>query len=322
MRRREAEIRRESLEESSFREFELDLPRLYPAHRVEREAEGFAALDREVAEREAAGLHEAIRTLGNVNLDAIDELEGLERRFLELERQLADIDAAKVQLSALIERLDAVSRTRFQETFEAVRERFAGDAGMFRRLFGGGSADLYLIPFEDGPRAGEIDWLESGVEIRAKPPGKEPRVINQLSGGEKTMTAVALLMAIFQSKPSPFCILDEVDAALDEANVERFTATIRQFLERSHFIVITHHKRTMQACDMLYGVTMPQRGVSRRVAVRFEEVGSDGRLSREAQGRAEREAAPGEVGLDGIEVKGELKGELNGVASPLATTLN
>ena len=322
MSRREAEIRRESLEESSFREFELDLPRLYPAHRAEREAEGFAALDREVAEREAAGLHEAIRTLGNVNLDAIDELEGLERRFLELERQLADIDAAKVQLSALIERLDAVSRTRFQETFEAVRERFAGDAGMFRRLFGGGSADLYLIPFEDGPRAGEIDWLESGVEIRAKPPGKEPRVINQLSGGEKTMTAVALLMAIFQSKPSPFCILDEVDAALDEANVERFTATIRQFLERSHFIVITHHKRTMQACDMLYGVTMPQRGVSRRVAVRFEEVGSDGRLSREAQGRAEREAAPGEVGLDGIEVKGELKGELNGVASPLATTLN
>ncbi len=319
MDRREAEIRREALEESALREFELDLPRLYPAHRLEREAGTCAPIDREAHEREAAELHEEIRGLGNVNLDAIDELDGLERRFVELERQLADIDSAKIQLGALIERLDTVSRTRFQETFESVRERFAGDAGMFRRLFGGGSADLYLLPFEDGPRAGETDWLESGVEIRAKPPGKEPRVISQLSGGEKTMTAVALLMAIFQSKPSPFCILDEVDAALDEANVERFCATIRQFLDRSHFIVITHHKRTMQACDMLYGVTMPQRGVSRRVAVRFEEVGSDGRLSREAQGRAERDSTPGEASLDGIEVKADATPV---ETVPLVTTLN
>jgi chromosome segregation protein len=162
---------------------------------------------------------------------------------------------------------------------------------MFRRLFGGGSADLFLLPFEDGPRAGQTDWLESGVEIRAKPPGKEPRVISQLSGGEKTMTAVALLMAIFQSKPSPFCVLDEVDAALDEANVERFCGTLKQFLDRSHFIVITHHKRTMQSCDMLYGITMPQRGVSKRVAVRFEEVGSDGKIAKAAQDRLDAEEA-------------------------------
>jgi len=143
-------------------------------------------------------------------------------------------------------------------------------------LFGGGSADLFLLPLEE---TGEEDWLESGIEIRAKPPGKEPRLISQLSGGEKTMTAVALLMAIFRSKPAPFCILDEVDAALDEANVERFCATLRPFLERSHFILITHHKRTMQACDILYGVTMPERGVSRRVAVRFDQVGEDGRIA-------------------------------------------
>ena len=153
---------------------------------------------------------------------------------------------------------------------------------MFRRLFGGGSADIYLLPLENG----ETDWLESGVEIRAKPPGKEPRVISQLSGGEKTMTAVALLMAIFQSKPSPFCILDEVDAALDESNVERFCHALLPFLDVSHFIVITHHKRTMQACHQLYGVTMPERGVSRRVAVKFDEVGVDGRLSKAANERA------------------------------------
>ena len=175
-------------------------------------------------------------------------------------------------------KLDDVSRRKFKETFEAVRERFAGNDGMFRRLFGGGSADLYLIPMENG----EIDWLESGVEIRAKPPGKEPRVISQLSGGEKTMTAVALLMAIFRSRPSPFCILDEVDAALDEANVERFTKALPPFLDRSHFIIITHHKRTMQACHELHGVTMAERGVSRRVTVKVDQVGEDGKIAASA----------------------------------------
>ncbi|MGA1517978.1 MAG: hypothetical protein ACO396_09435, partial [Phycisphaerales bacterium] len=136
-----------------------------------------------------------------------------------------------------------------------------------------------------------IDWLESGIEIRAKPPGKEPRVLDQLSGGEKAMTAVALLMAIFRSRPAPFCVLDEVDAALDEANVERFCQAIKPFLDRSHFIVITHHKRTMSHCDLLYGVTMPQRGVSRRVAVKVEEVHGDGSLAAAAIERAAKEPA-------------------------------
>ncbi|MCP4498118.1 MAG: hypothetical protein GY825_15245, partial [Phycisphaeraceae bacterium] len=228
---------------------------------------------------------------GNVNLDAIDELQDLEVRNEDLATQLEDIDSARVLLSDLIERLDAASRIRFEETFNRVRENFAGSQGMFRRLFGGGSADLYLLPGEDGT----IDWLESGIEIRAKPPGKEPRVISQLSGGEKTMTAVGLLMAIFQSKPSPFCILDEVDAALDEANVERFCNVVRQFLDQSHFIVITHHKRTMQACDRLFGVTMPERGVSRRVTVKFDEVGHDGRIDGEAVRRDDEERVDAEV---------------------------
>ncbi|MFN0012746.1 MAG: hypothetical protein ACKVS8_14000, partial [Phycisphaerales bacterium] len=110
------------------------------------------------------------------------------------------------------------------------------------------------------------------------------RVINQLSGGEKTMTAVALLMAIFQSKPSPFCVLDEVDAALDESNVERFCAALKQFLDRSHFIVITHHKRTMHAAHQLYGVTMQERGVSRRVSVKIDQVGPDGKIRESGDG--------------------------------------
>ncbi|MEC9373993.1 MAG: AAA family ATPase, partial [Planctomycetota bacterium] len=136
-------------------------------------------------------------------------------------------------------------------------------------------------------------WLESGVEVMAKPPGKEPRAISQLSGGEKALTAVALLLAIFQSKPSPFCILDEVDAALDEANVERFCGVMRQFAESSHIIVVTHHKRTMQAADRLYGVTMQERGVSTRVSVRLEDVHDDGEIRESAKRRAaERPETP------------------------------
>jgi chromosome segregation protein len=286
--RREVEVKREGLEESALQDLELDLGAEYAGYLAQRALPEFAAIDRGAVEREIAELREEIRRLGNVNIDAIEEETQLEQRNEELVRQVADIDAATKQLGELIVQLDAVSRVRFQQTFDTVRENFAGNGGMFRRLFGGGSADLFLLPDEE---TGETDILESGVEIRAKPPGKEPRVISQLSGGEKTMTAVALLMSIFKSKPSPFCVLDEVDAALDEANVERFCAVLREFLDRSHFIVITHHKRTMQSCDQLYGITMPQRGVSRRVSVRFEQVGTDGAIAREAVEAAERDEA-------------------------------
>jgi chromosome segregation protein len=129
----------------------------------------------------------------------------------------------------------------------------------------------------------ETDLLESGIEVIAKPPGKEPRSISQLSGGEKTLTAVALLLSIFQSKPSCFCILDEVDAALDEGNVGRYIGVVREFTAHSHFIVITHNKKTMQGADRLYGVTMQERGVSTRVTVKFDQVGKDGQIKHEAK---------------------------------------
>jgi len=286
--RREVEIKREALEESALSDLELDLGTGYAEHVAARALPEWARTDRGAAEKELAGLKDEIRKLGNVNLDSIEEEGQLEQRNEELVRQVSDIDSATTLLGELIVQLDAVTRVRFEQVFNTVRENFAGNGGMFRRLFGGGSADLFLVPDEV---TGEVDILESGVEIRAKPPGKEPRVISQLSGGEKTMTAVALLMSIFKSKPSPFCILDEVDAALDEANVERFCNVLREFLSGSHFIVITHHKRTMQSCDQLYGITMPQRGVSKRVSVRFEQVGKDGTIAKEAVDAAQAEEA-------------------------------
>lgn len=235
-------------------------------------------IDWQAVEAEIKDLRGKIARLGTVNVDAIAEQDQLEGRQDELAEQVNDIARAKTDLEQLIQQINDDSRKRFEQTFETIKQNFAGQDGLFRKLFGGGRADLFLQPDEQG----NIDVLESGIEIRAKPPGKEPCSISQLSGGEKTMTAVALLMAIFKTKPSPYCLLDEVDAALDEANVERFTQVIQSFLDVSHFIVITHHKRTMQVCDVLYGITQQERGVSKRVSVRFDQVSHDGRISDDA----------------------------------------
>ncbi|MEZ6193921.1 MAG: chromosome segregation protein SMC [Phycisphaerales bacterium] len=247
-------------------------------------------IDWQAVEAEIKDLRGKIARLGTVNVDAIAEQDQLEGRQDELADQVNDIAQAKTDLEQLIQQINDDSRKRFEQTFETIKQNFAGQDGLFRKLFGGGRADLFLQPDENG----NIDVLESGIEIRAKPPGKEPCSISQLSGGEKTMTAVALLMAIFKTRPSPYCLLDEVDAALDEANVERFTQVIQGFLDVSHFIVITHHKRTMQVCDVLYGITQQERGVSKRVSVRFDQVSSDGRISDDAvreQEKLDREQA-------------------------------
>ncbi|MFO0876687.1 MAG: chromosome segregation protein SMC [Gemmataceae bacterium] len=215
-------------------------------------------------EAEIAELKRKLSKLGNVNLEALDELRELEGRYSTLRIQFDDLTASQKTLQEIIDRINTDSRRLFTETFEAIRSHFQE---LFRKLFGGGMADIVL---EEG-----VDILESGIEVIARPPGKELRSISLMSGGEKTMTAVALLLAIFQSKPSPFCILDEVDAALDEANVGRFTAVLRDFLNLSQFIIITHHKRTMSAADVLYGVTMAESGISSRFSVRFEDWPND-----------------------------------------------
>ena len=252
------------------------------------------AIDWAAVEAEINELRTKITRLGNVNVDAIEEEAELGGKHDDLNNQVKDVEDARVKLVELIEQINDDSKKRFEETFNTIRENFAGQNGLFRRLFGGGKADLFLQPDENG----NVDVLESGIEIMAKPPGKEPCSISQLSGGEKTMTAVAMLMAIFKTRPSPYALLDEVDAALDEANVERFTQVIRSFLDTSHFIVITHHKRTMQVCDVLYGITQQERGVSKRVSVRFDQVSDGGNISAEAVAASEREDEAPEPAAD------------------------
>lgn len=283
MARREAEIRRETIEERAREDLALDVQTLQVEYRELLASGGVVRPDHEQAGAEIDRLKDEIKKLGNVNLDSIDEESSLTGKNEELERQVADIDAACRTLADLIARLNEVSKSRFTDVFAKIQGHFGGDQGMFRKLFGGGKAEVRLMPLVkeiDGQKVvtDETDILESGIEIIAKPPGKEPRSISQLSGGEKTLTAVALLMSIFRSKPSCFCVLDEVDAALDESNVARFNGVVRQFTDRSHFIVITHNKRTMQSADRLYGVTMQERGVSKRVSVNFSQIGKDGTI--------------------------------------------
>jgi chromosome segregation protein len=223
--------------------------------------------EREAAEQEIADLRAKLNSIGGVNLDALSELEELEVRFNTLSAQHQDLSSAKSSLEAIIGKINADSRRLFSETLEIVRGHFQS---LFRKLFGGGQADIVL---DEG-----VDILDSGIEIVARPPGKEPRNISLLSGGEKTLTCVAMLLAIFRSRPSPFCVLDEVDAALDEANIERFIAVLQEFLAWTQFIVVTHSKKTMTCASTLYGITMEESGVSKRVSVRFEDVSDNGEI--------------------------------------------
>jgi len=286
--RREAEVKRENLEDRTLEELNLDICNEYTRWQSATSEAGRPAEDRDSLEEEVAFLRSEIKKLGNVNLDAIEEEIQLEERNVDLAQQVVDIDSSVESLTSLITELEELSKTRFEEAFNAIREHFAGPQGMFRKLFGGGSADIMMIPNEDG----SVDLLEAGIEIKAKPPGKQPRVISQLSGGEQAMTAVALLLSIFKAKPSPFCILDEVDSALDEANTHRFVSSLRPFLDNSHFIVITHHKRTMLGCDKLYGITMQERGVSKHVAVTVNEVNKKGEIAQSAHDRSEKQVVP------------------------------
>jgi len=222
---------------------------------------------REEVQQEIDGLRRKISNLGNVNLEALEELQQLEARHRTLAGQHKDLTDAKTSLERIIERINADSRRLFADTLQTVRDHFKV---LFRDLFGGGQADIVL---EEG-----ADILETGIEIVARPPGKEPRSISLLSGGEKTLTCVALLLAIFRSRPSPFCVLDEVDAALDEANIDRFIKVLRDFLAWTQFIIVTHSKKTMTCANTLYGVTMQESGVSKQVSVRFEDVSEDGEI--------------------------------------------
>ncbi|QDT91030.1 chromosome segregation protein SMC [Gimesia algae] len=225
-------------------------------------------------------LRRKIKMMGSINSDSLNDLDELECRFEYMKSQLDDLNEAKSSLEEIIRRINVESRRLFHDTFEVIRGHFQE---IFRKLFGGGEADIIL---EDPD-----DVLECGIEIVARPPGKELRGLTLLSGGEKTLTAVALLMSIFRSRPSPFCILDEVDAALDEANVERYAGLIDDFKDTTQFIMITHNKRSMTVGNVLYGVTMEQSGVSKRMSVRFDDISEDGNFKQSATADDASEAA-------------------------------
>ncbi|HTW95578.1 MAG TPA: chromosome segregation protein SMC [Tepidisphaeraceae bacterium] len=292
----EEKVRLESLVQRTLDELQLDLPARYADLTAEGKAYDPGQTDWEAIGAEIRELREKIHRLGNVNVEAIGEQSELEGRQQFLAAQIADLSNSRQQLQALIEEINQESSLRFEQTFNAVREHFQV---MFRKLFGGGKADIFLetpaepapaAPAAEGasaeveaaPAAPKVDILDAGIEIIARPPGKQPVSISQLSGGEKTMTCVAMLLSIFKSKPSPFCILDEVDAALDEANNERFNSIVQEFLAQSQFIIITHSKRTMAIASTLYGVTMQEQGVSKRVSVKLEQVDHQGRIAESA----------------------------------------
>jgi chromosome segregation protein len=209
---------------------------------------------------EVDALRQRLNSMGAVNLVAIEEYAELKQRHDFLAGQVNDLTTAKAELVKAIDEINQTSLQQFQITFEQIRKNFEYT---FHTLFGGGRAHLELIQAED--------ILESGIEIVAQPPGTKLKGITLLSGGQKTLTAVALLFALYMVKPSPFCLLDELDAPLDESNIGRFTDLLKKFVHESQFIIITHNKRTVSAAQAIYGVTMEERGVSKTVSMRFNQ---------------------------------------------------
>lgn len=254
----EFKIKAADLEERIRDDYNIELTELGPDK--EEEEEGSTPLDWESVSQEIEFLKGKVERMGSVNLEAIQEKEELEERESHLTGQMEDLQNSENTLKDIIQKINITSRDLFEKTFVEIRKNFQE---LFRKLFGGGRGDLIL---EEG-----VDVLDAGIEIIAQPPGKELKSITLFSGGEKVMTTIALLFSVFQSKPSPFCILDEVDAALDENNVIRFTRILKEFTKTSQFLIITHNKQTMSVADVLYGVTMEEAGVSKKVSVKFKD---------------------------------------------------
>jgi chromosome segregation protein len=316
-------LRIENLLEHATRRYQLDLREFQPDYfgfqktlkvQLKRRTSGDAApvtdeaaasaepapeVDAEQLDAIIADLTRQLDNMGPVNLDAVQEYDELEERHRFLETQNNDLTASRKELLDVIARINETTQKLFADTFAQVRVNFRE---MFNELFGGGRADLSLVD--------ENDPLNCGIDIVAKPPGKQLQTVSLLSGGERTMTAVALLFAIYMVRPSPFCILDEMDAPLDESNINRFIKMLDRFVEQSQFIIITHNKRTIAKADVLYGVTMEERGVSKLVAMRLaSEKGADGELRdpfRRGIKPATTSAPEPQFASEGAEENGEL----------------
>ncbi len=244
-----------------------EIERDYQIQKIE-DREGYRVRIRE--------LREKMEAMGPVNLVAMEEYKELEERYNFLTGQKKDLEEAAASLKEAITKINRTTRSLFSKTFEQIRENFNM---VFTRLFEGGKADLVLLD--------ERNILESGIEIKARPPGRTLKSISLLSGGEKALTAIALLFGIFMVKPSPFCVLDEIDAALDEANIGRFTRVLVEFAKKSQFIIVTHNRGTIEASDTMYGVTMEESGVSKLVSVKFAQEEIERQKREEGKSRAQ-----------------------------------
>jgi chromosome segregation protein len=222
------------------------------------EGDEAAAGELPVLESRAEELRERMASMGEVNLASLEEHRELTERFSFLASQKEDLEKSLEDLAKAIQRINRTTRERFSKAFEEINTKFGE---VFPRLFQGGRAALRLVD--------EENLLESGIGIFVQPPGKKSLPLGSLSGGEKALTAISLIFSIFLVKPSPFCLLDEVDAPLDDANVDRFNALVREMSQRYQYILVTHNKRTMELADVLYGITMEKHGISRTVSVKL-----------------------------------------------------
>ena len=241
-------------------DWHITIPQLASESLPDWGEEGEPALD--AAEVRIAEIRAKMEEMGPVNLVAIEEYQEIEERHAFLTEQEADLTNGRTKLLELIKDIDKQSTELFTETFEKAKANFQT---MFERLFDGGTAQLALMDDEN--------LLECGIDIVARPPGKKPQTIALLSGGERTLTAVALLFAIYMIKPSPFALLDEIDAALDDSNIGRFVGVLKDFLEQSQFIIITHNQHTIAGADIVYGVTQEEHGISKIISMRLKRVG-------------------------------------------------
>ncbi len=251
MKKTKLEVQLENLHESLWDKYEMSYD------------QGMSWIDskkKNLTQGEIQSLKNQIKALGPVNLEAVEEYTETKDRFDFLDQQQKDLLEAKKSLNRIIEEMESSMKVQFLDQLAVIKEEFKKT---FSRLFGGGKADLVL---ED-----ENDPLETGINILARPPGKKLQSLSLLSGGERALTAIALLFAILKIKPSPFCVLDEIEAALDESNVHRFAGFLKELAEETQFIVVTHRKGTMQAADMLYGVTMETEGISKLVSVKMKD---------------------------------------------------
>jgi chromosome segregation protein len=247
----DARMRCEQLVASIRERYEVEIASFEPA------PESLSGTPEERA-AELERVRQALRSLGEVHLGAIEEYEEVSERNRYLTEQKADLELSIERLRGAIARINRTSRERFRDTFEAIDKVFQT---VFPKMFEGGRAHLSLTESED--------VLEAGIEIIAQPPGKKLQNVNLLSGGEKSLTAMALLVAVFTVKPSPFFLLDEVDAALDDANANRFNTLLREMSKTSQFLMITHNKQSIEIADALFGVTMQEPGLSKLVTVDF-----------------------------------------------------